>query len=292
MASLENCVDRLPDFVVIGASKSGTTSLDYYLSLHPDIHVARPKEPRFFVDRPENAGRWSRGLEWYKSLFSSRKKMCGEVSPQYAGHGEQNGVPMRMFSIIPKAKLIYLVREPYGRYISHYQMLYRAAMTDLPFFEFVAKDQTAFRSSCYGSRLREFLDYFPREQVLVVESAELRDQRKKCLAGIFSFLGVDAQFWSSEFTHTRHVASESICPNAHGRAILRSKPVGFLRRRLSDWTFYHLRNVLMLPFRGPEPPVDLPETLEREIRDRLRSEVALLRNLTDQTFCSLEFHPR
>ena len=52
---------RLPDFIVVGATKAGTTSLDFYLSLHPDIHMAKPKEPRFFVDAPPPGERWSLG---------------------------------------------------------------------------------------------------------------------------------------------------------------------------------------------------------------------------------------
>jgi hypothetical protein len=44
---------RLPDFLIVGATKTGTTSLDFYLSLHPEIHMARPKKPRFFIDAPE-----------------------------------------------------------------------------------------------------------------------------------------------------------------------------------------------------------------------------------------------
>lgn len=44
---------RLPEFIVIGATKAGTTSLDFYLSLHPEIHIPRPKELRFFIDAPE-----------------------------------------------------------------------------------------------------------------------------------------------------------------------------------------------------------------------------------------------
>ena len=74
---------RWPDFLVIGATKAGTTSLDFYLSLHPDIHMARPKEPRFFIDDAEPIGRWSRGEEWYRSLFVSPKRLAGETSPLY-----------------------------------------------------------------------------------------------------------------------------------------------------------------------------------------------------------------
>lgn len=70
---------RLPDFIVIGSGKGGTTSLDFYLSLHPEIQMARPKEPRFFVDLPPPLGRWSLGIPWYRGLFRSGKKFAGKV---------------------------------------------------------------------------------------------------------------------------------------------------------------------------------------------------------------------
>lgn len=278
---------RLPDFIVIGATKSGTTSLDHYLSLHPDIHMARPKEPRFFVDLPGGEGHWSRGVNWYASLFVTTKKCCGEVSPQYARFGESNAIPARMASIIPEAKLIYLVREPYERLVSNYLMQFRNGTTVLPFAEFVDGELYSLETSCYGSRLQEFLRYYALDRILVVESKELRDERDACLTRIFSFLGVDPEFRSRRFDREYHTSAENICPDARGRRILRSKPVKFLRRHLSGWTFYHLRNVLMLPFRGEEPPIALPAALEEQIRARLRSEVALLRKLTGQALPSL-----
>jgi len=278
---------RLPDFVVIGAAKAGTTSLDYYLSLHPDIHMAKPKEPRFFVDLPEKAGRWSRGLDWYKSLFVTRKKICGEASPQYVRLAGRNGIPARMFSIIPAAKLIFLVREPYQRLVSNYKMAYRLMMTDGSLAEYIETEPLALDPSCYGSRMQEFLCYYPRDQIMVVESTQLRDNRAACLASIFSFIGVDSTFRSSRFNREHHVAENNICPSARGRALFRSKPVRFLQRHLSDWSFYHVRNLLMFPFDEAEPPTDLPADVERALRERFKAEMALLRKLTGQPLPSL-----
>lgn len=238
-------------------------------------------------DLPGEKGRWSRGPRWYASLFVTDKRCCGEVSPQYSRDAEENGVPARMASIIPRAKLIYLVREPHQRLVSHYRMEHRNLRTNSTFVEFVEKDRGAVASSCYGSRLREFLRHYPREQVLVVESMELQRRREDCLAGIFSYLGVDPHFRSSRFERESHVGVESIYPNARGRALLGSRPVGFLRRHLSDWSLHHVRNLLLLPFQGTEPSVDLPEEVEAGLRARFREEVALLRELTGQRLASL-----
>jgi hypothetical protein len=74
---------RLPNFIVIGAAKRGTTSLHYYLSLHPEIFMSRVKEARFFGDERDSIGRWNRGLDWYNSLFQTTLPICGESSPAY-----------------------------------------------------------------------------------------------------------------------------------------------------------------------------------------------------------------
>jgi hypothetical protein len=75
---------RLPDFIVIGAAKAGTTSLHFYPSLHPEIFMSTPKVPRFFADAPEPLGRWHPGEVWYRRLFVTTKRLAGETSPTYA----------------------------------------------------------------------------------------------------------------------------------------------------------------------------------------------------------------
>lgn len=82
---------RLPDFLVIGVTKAGTTSLDFYLSLHPEIHMARPKEP---------LGRWSRGETWYRGCFVSPKRLSGEASPAYTHAPALSAVAQRAAGLI------------------------------------------------------------------------------------------------------------------------------------------------------------------------------------------------
>ena len=95
-----NRCGRLPDFIIVGATKAGTTSLDFYLSLHHEIHMARPKESLFFIDAPEPLGRWRNGIDWYRGLFRSEKRICGEASPAYTHAPALPGVPERMSRIV------------------------------------------------------------------------------------------------------------------------------------------------------------------------------------------------
>src|SRR5918992_682833 len=109
----------LPNLIVIGAQKCGTSALHHYLHLHPDICMSAQKELNFFVESKN----WSKGLAWYESNFrgkDGKAKIYGEASPDYTGYPAAPGVPARMHSIVPDAKLILMVRHPVDRIISQY----------------------------------------------------------------------------------------------------------------------------------------------------------------------------
>lgn len=181
----------LPDFVVIGAMKAGTTSLAAYLGAHPDIFVTDPKEPRFFTHE------WDRGLDWYESLFegSEGAKARGEASTDYTKAPQVVGAADRMAAVVPDVKLVYLVRNPVERIRSQY--VHRAARFNESKIERASIDVTV-RSkpiyldwSRYAFQLEPYLERFGRDQLLVVASEHLRTERRETLAGIFEFLGVD-----------------------------------------------------------------------------------------------------
>src|SRR5918996_3904116 len=106
----------LPNLVVIGGLKCGTTSLHHYLNLHPAIHMSRPKELNFFVAELN----WSLGTDWYASHFRADAAVRGESSPHYTNLPRFAGVAERISSVLPDAKLIYMVREPVDRALSNY----------------------------------------------------------------------------------------------------------------------------------------------------------------------------
>ena len=106
----------LPNLVIIGGMKCGTTSLHYYLSQHPEIYMSRDKELDFFIEEKN----WHKGIEWYESQFNVQAKVIGETSPNYTCRHCFPGVPKRMNELLPDAKLIYLVRHPIKRIVAHY----------------------------------------------------------------------------------------------------------------------------------------------------------------------------
>jgi hypothetical protein len=280
---------RLPDFVVVGAAKAGTSSLARYLSLHPDIHMSRPKEPNFFNDAA-HYGRWNRGTLWYRTQFRSTKAVCGEASPGYAAWPARPRVAERMGAVIPAARLIYLVREPLSRLRSHYLMQVRQGRFEGSFDAFTSASAAADAhcASRYGTQLRHFLQFYPRERILVVESAALATRREDTVATVFRFLGVDDAFRSAGFAEEFNSNEDKTFPNARGVRLLRSPPVQLLQWGLPRRTFWKVRRLLLRPFAGSPPPATLSPGVEASLRAEYRTEVALLRELCGQPLASLD----
>src|SRR5919108_5987197 len=106
----------LPNLIIIGAQKCGTSALHHYLGLHPDIFMSHEKELNFFMQRKN----WDKGRAWYESMFPCNATVRGEASPGYTDYPTEPRVAERMHSLIPDAKLIYIVRHPIERMISQY----------------------------------------------------------------------------------------------------------------------------------------------------------------------------
>lgn len=107
----------LPNLIVIGAMKCATTSLHWYLDLHPQVAMSRPKQVNLFVTQQElRAG----DIEGYCSRFPADVPVRGESSPSYTKKRKYPGVPERISRFLPDARLVYIIRDPIERIISHY----------------------------------------------------------------------------------------------------------------------------------------------------------------------------
>jgi hypothetical protein len=180
----------LPNFIIIGAGKAGTTALYQYLRSHPQIFLPEVKEPDFFTDK----GNWHRGIGWYQQLFANARpehRAVGEASPSYTNFPRFVGVPERMHQVVPNAKLIYLVRHPIRRMQSNYLQRVQGGRESLP-IEQALFTRDYLDISRYGLQLRQYLTWFPREQILLVRSEDLKQRRDETLRGVLRFLGVDA----------------------------------------------------------------------------------------------------
>src|SRR4051794_39226328 len=110
---------RLPTFYIVGAMKSGTSALHQAVAAHPAVFMSTPKELHFFVEDRN----WSRGVEWYADQFAAANgaSAVGEASVTYTQMPFRAGVAERIAQLTPNARIIYLVRHPVERMLSHYR---------------------------------------------------------------------------------------------------------------------------------------------------------------------------
>jgi Sulfotransferase domain len=188
----------LPNIVVIGAMKCGTTSLHHYLDAHPEISMAAAKELNFFYRKTA----WARGVSWYRSHFDPDARLRGEASPNYTKNEKASNLAAeRMRQLIPRVRLIYLVRDPIERAVSHYFHTVFKGNEERPLSEALGDlDSPYVQRSLYFRNALAFFASFPSEQLLVVSQEDLRRNRSDTLRSVFRFVGADETFESLEFS--------------------------------------------------------------------------------------------
>lgn len=271
----------LPNLVIIGAMKCGTSSLHYYLSLHPQISMSREKELDFFTHR-----RWHRGLAWYCSRFRSDARVRGESSTSYTDYPFMQSVPERMYAVIPDAKLIYLVRDPIERIVSHYIHNHAAGMESRVLADALADpDSNPYVTrSNYYMQLKQYLPYFSRDRILVIAQEELADRRNETMRNVFRFLEVDESFSSPKFWSCRNVSRSQRRKTRLGVLLERSGPEWLLRRIPAGRGRTLARSLFYYPFsRKIKRPVPT-EALRRQLEPALREDVERLREFTGLGF--------
>ncbi|GAB2455839.1 sulfotransferase family protein [Jatrophihabitans fulvus] len=252
---------QLPGFIVIGAMKSGTTSLCAYLGEHPGVFFSIPKEPDFFVASPND----SRNLAWYRALFASAPPgaLCGEGSTNYTKAASFPGVPERIHTLLPAVKLVYLLRDPVERLRSHYVHNRLSGREQRAPADAIVPGSGYVDTSLYGRQLSLYRQVFPAEQMLVVLSEDLKRDPSLVLTRVHDFLDLEP----TPATSAARRDNDSSQRRTVGRlgASVKSHP------RLLRWA----RNSVPLPVRGAvarmlSKDVDIDEyDVPREVISRL-----------------------
>lgn len=260
----------LPNFIILGSPKCGTTSLYNYLAQHPEIYMSQVKEPGFFTlegrEIPESHWFETRGaysfttLTEYSKLFAevSSEIAIGETSSAYFASIKAT---QRIRHYIPDAKLVAVLRNPADRLYSHFNFMVMLGRESQDIHITVA-DQLALNlqnaessgdhhnhyylvHGLYYKHLRRFYKYFLKEKIKVYLFEELRYETKKLLGDLFKFLEVDENFQVDHSTH--------------------HNPSGVFRSQSFDWI---IRNN---PFR---PLIE--KSLKLELRDTIKSKLNLM----------------
>ncbi|WP_183094330.1 sulfotransferase family protein [Nocardioides stalactiti] len=272
----------LPNLVVIGAAKAGSTSLHNYLALHPEISMSADKEMRFFTD-PDC-------LSWvgrYQAYYAPGTAYRGESTPQYTKWPVFPGVVDRMADLIPDAKLLYLVRDPVDRAIAEYveEATWGVITEDIEsaLADVEAPHNRIVAPSRYASQLREFHRRFRPDQVLVIDLTELRDDPQTTMKRIFDFLGLESIELDDEALRPRNSYGDKGTLPGWYQALRRPALIRLMHKlptdRLQQLRSF-VRGRISKPVERPEPS---EESLAR-LRAALAPEVAELRSMTGQTF--------
>ena len=298
----------LPDFLIAGAPKAGSTALHAALVQHPQLFLSTPKEPKFFLTdgRPpspatqrgpgdaHSAQEWIWQRERYEALFDGAPAgtLRGESTPFYLW---DTAAHARIAAAIPDVRLIAVIRDPVDRAYSNWTHLWadgleperdfltacdledeRVAAGWAPFWRYVGLGR-------YGEQFASLFDHVDREQVYVVRYRELIDAPARTLDGISTFLGVDPGVVTS-------IPGSNVTAWA-GHGVLNSGLRALVRGGASAGRHVHpkvwrqaQRPLLTALQRGSSHRPRLEVDVRRELVNRVRDDVALLEDLLGRSF--------
>jgi hypothetical protein len=261
---------RLPNFLVVGAMKSGTTSLAQYLAAHPQAFVAPEKEVNFF----ERADLWAKGPEWYSSRFAGAvdERAVGEASPSYM---YWPAAVERMASVVPDARLIAILRDPVERAYSHYlHWRYDTVREDRSFAQAVEDEIAAgprergidrqaeetdfdyLARGIYLPQLEHICEHFPREALLVELMDDLKRAPDETFRRLCRFLEIDDS-----------IVPDNVGTAANAHHVFRPVWLWRLSVRRNWWRFVPKRYRLPLIDRMGKHVT--PDPIDSAVRERL-----------------------
>lgn len=278
----------LPNFIIIGVAKAGTTSLYRYLDQHPQVYMCPMKGTNYFGYEDARDWRWTdegkpprlqhfhvRSFEAFEAWFSGATDeiAIGEVSPQYF---RCPTAAQRIHECLPDAKLLASLRNPADRAFSGFLMRKRRGEVVSGLYEELTPEASHVKEGFYFKRMKRYFDLFPREHIRVHIFEEFKKDPAKVVNEMFDFLGVDTEF----------VPDTSV----------RYNPAGVPKNRSLNRLFFHPRVVRTAKSVFPEsfhaiakevrkqnmkPPPSFPPDLRANLLDLYREDILKLETLLD-----------
>lgn len=276
----------LPNFIIVGAAKAGTTALYWYLAEHPAVYMSPVKETNYFAYNLDAGGRLLYGdpdvhrfpvksLSEYEQLFADvgRATAVGEASPIYLESPQAAG---RIKELLPAARIICSLRQPVERAYSDYLMyLRRRGRRFDPARELTAAadwahpDSRWMQVSRYAQQLERYFEAFPRKQIHVLLIDDFRPSPLRAVQDVYRFINVDPAF-----------APDFDTPHAPGgmpastllEGIFTS---GAIMSAVKPWVPVSAANwIRRLRTRNMRKPPALPPALKQELTAHFRDDIA------------------
>ena len=214
---LKNTYDEslvLPDFIIVGAMKSGTSLLSFHLNNHKEICIPYPTEISFF-NKDDN---YLKGMKWYsdklRQRYSEKTRLVGEKTAIYS---YLPFVPSRIHKELPNVKLVWIFRNPIDRTYSNYLNGIKRGIELSSFKTALKKEPKRLKKSPlagytersrYDIQIKRYLEFFPREQMHFIVLEEFINNPHKELDALFQFLGVS----QDAFTYKEEVINKTLMP--------------------------------------------------------------------------------
>ncbi|NDV99601.1 sulfotransferase [Salipiger sp. PrR002] len=293
---------RLPDFLIIGAARSGTTALYSQMRQAPDIFMPALKEPNFFSYEGEALTCQGPGAEYinnsiteadaYKALFAKAPDgaICGEASPLYLYAPR---APERILHHVPKVRMIVVLRNPVEQAFSHFLYATRHRIeTETDFLRALDQEEARLRAGWqplfgyssfprYGEQLARYFKLFPRESFLIRRYEAFRDTPDAVLRDALAFVGADPDF---QPVQTEGVNAGGTPRNrAFQDFLMRPNPItGAIGLVVPRETRWKIRD--WLAGFNTRRGLEMPEAARAILTERLREDVAHLSDVLGEDF--------
>ena len=256
-----------PDFIIIGAMKSATSTLHAQLDSQPGIFMTSLKEPNFFSDDRH----YRRGLEWYTSLFAQAgpRDICGESSTHYTKLPHYPNTVARLREAVPDVRLIYVMRNPIDRLLSHYVHEWSERTISEPIEQAVRRLPELTDYSRYGMQILPYLNTFGSDRLLLVFFEKLTAAPQSELERICQFLGYTGRpKWQEENAH-QNISRERMRIGPALKFLVENPILRGARRtlipgRCREWVKGFLR-MDSKPFLSPELIVHLKQVFDKDL---------------------------
>ncbi|NES75052.1 MULTISPECIES: sulfotransferase [Okeania] len=296
----------LPNFILLGAAKSGTSSLWNYLKQHPQVFMSNPKEPNFFVfegaklppySGPESPEVLLKRLyqntitDWesYQTLFDkvSNEMAIGEASVRYLYFPK---APENIKKYIPDVKMIVMLRHPVDRLYSHYVMNIRHLLEPLSLEEALEREAERISNNwgwdwhytkvgMYSQQIKRYLNYFEPEQLKILFYDDFRQNPLEVIKEVYQYLGVDDSF----VPNIERQKNQGYLPKNKliHQFLSTSNPLkSFLKKVLPNSVYQKLIKTLKKWNSGAIP--SLPLTLRKSLNEVFREDITELQEIVNR----------